>query len=154
MLSEKIVLETLERQPKPVKAKELTAPLSKVLRVAVVRRDVNRILYALREKGFATVDERFFWTVGGKRTPSDEERPAANGEQSRPTYYDVLEIARHAGLDVIQKAYRALALRSHPDRAEPSQRRQAEERMKLINEAFEVLSDPKKRAAYDRATFG
>ena len=62
-------------------------------------------------------------------------------------YYRVLGVDRSAGQDEIQRAYRKLARRFHPDiNKEPA----AEDRIKDINEAYEVLSDPKKRARYDR----
>jgi molecular chaperone DnaJ len=62
-------------------------------------------------------------------------------------YYDTLGVARNASADDIKRAFRRLAMQHHPDRnAEPG----AEERFKEINEAYEVLSDSEKRAAYDR----
>jgi curved DNA-binding protein len=62
-------------------------------------------------------------------------------------YYRALGVDRSAGQDEIQRAYRRLARRFHPDlNKDPG----AEERFKDINEAYEVLSDPKKRARYDR----
>ncbi|WP_330261021.1 J domain-containing protein [Streptomyces sp. NBC_00539] len=62
-------------------------------------------------------------------------------------FYEVLGVPRTADRDEIQRAYRTLARRHHPDvNKDP----QAEERFKEINEAFSVLSDPEQRARYDR----
>jgi len=61
-------------------------------------------------------------------------------------YYARLGVERNAGADDIKKAYRRLARKYHPDvNSEPD----AEDRFKEIGEAYEVLSDPEKRAAYD-----
>ncbi|MBN1484486.1 MAG: molecular chaperone DnaJ [Chloroflexia bacterium] len=62
-------------------------------------------------------------------------------------YYDVLGVSRGAGPDEIKKAYRRLARQYHPD---VNKADDAENRFKEINEAYEVLSDEQKRAAYDR----
>src|SRR5262249_58724171 len=69
-------------------------------------------------------------------------------------YYDVLEVARDATDAEIKKAFRRLAVQFHPDK---NRDRAAEEKFKEANEAYAVLSDPDKRAAYDRfghAAFG
>jgi curved DNA-binding protein len=62
-------------------------------------------------------------------------------------YYAVLGVARDASADEIKKAFRKLARKYHPD---VSKEKDAEARMKDVNEAYAVLSDPEKRAAYDQ----
>jgi molecular chaperone DnaJ len=63
-------------------------------------------------------------------------------------YYEVLGVERGADADAIKRAYRKLALQYHPDRNNGSA--QAEEQFKELTEAYEVLKDPDRRAAYDR----
>ena len=63
-------------------------------------------------------------------------------------YYQTLGVSRDASAEEIRKAYRKLAMKYHPDR-NPGDK-QAEERFKEINEAYQVLNDPQKRAHYDR----
>ncbi|HVX40170.1 MAG TPA: molecular chaperone DnaJ [Gemmatimonadaceae bacterium] len=63
-------------------------------------------------------------------------------------YYATLGVARTASDDEIKKAYRKLAMTYHPDRNNGS--KEAEERFKEITEAYDVLREPQKRAAYDR----
>jgi curved DNA-binding protein len=63
-------------------------------------------------------------------------------------YYKILGVERNSNTDEIKKAYRKLALKYHPDR-NPGDK-QAEERFKEINEAYQVLSDSQKRARYDQ----
>ncbi|HVA34551.1 MAG TPA: DnaJ domain-containing protein, partial [Candidatus Baltobacteraceae bacterium] len=63
-------------------------------------------------------------------------------------YYDILGVRRDASGEEIKQAYRALARKHHPDVSHDKSG--AEHRFKEINEAYEVLSDPNKRAQYDR----
>lgn len=63
-------------------------------------------------------------------------------------YYKILGVERKASEEEIRKAYRDLAKQHHPDRNPDN--KQAEERFKEINEAYQVLSDPQKRGVYDR----
>jgi molecular chaperone DnaJ len=63
-------------------------------------------------------------------------------------YYEILGVAKSASQDEIKKAYRKVAMQFHPDR-NPNNK-EAEEKFKEAAEAYEVLSDPDKRAQYDR----
>jgi DnaJ-class molecular chaperone len=67
---------------------------------------------------------------------------------AKEDFYKVLGVERKAKPDEIKKAYRRLARKFHPD-VNPGDK-SAEERFKLITEAHDVLSDPKKRSVYDR----
>src|SRR5690349_5607194 len=62
-------------------------------------------------------------------------------------YYKILGVGRDASAEDIKRAYRKLARQYHPDK---NKAKGAEDRFKEANEANEVLSDPKKRAAYDQ----
>src|ERR1700685_2040118 len=63
-------------------------------------------------------------------------------------YYEVLGVERTADDGVLKTAYRKLAMQYHPDRNPNNP--EAEEKFKACSEAYQVLSDPDKRAAYDR----
>ncbi|WP_424859478.1 molecular chaperone DnaJ [Tepidimonas sp. HKU77] len=65
-------------------------------------------------------------------------------------YYEILGVARNASEDDIKKAYRKLAMKYHPDRNQGEAAKAAEEKFKEVKEAYEMLSDPQKRAAYDQ----
>lgn len=67
-------------------------------------------------------------------------------EDITPDYYAILQVSPTAEKEVIGAAYRKLAQKYHPD---TNKSPEAEEKMKRINAAYEVLSDPDKRAAYD-----
>ena len=63
-------------------------------------------------------------------------------------FYDILGVARNATDEEIKKSYRKLAMKYHPDRNPDS--KEAEDKFKEAKEAYEMLSDPQKRAAYDQ----
>ncbi|MBV8604182.1 MAG: molecular chaperone DnaJ [Pelomonas sp.] len=65
-------------------------------------------------------------------------------------YYEVLGVAKNAPEDEIKKAYRKLAMKYHPDRNQGEGAKAAEEQFKEAKEAYEMLTDAQKRAAYDQ----
>src|SRR6201982_4336216 len=67
---------------------------------------------------------------------------------AKQDFYATLGVAREAGSQDLQKAYRKLAMQHHPDR-NPGDKK-AEAKFKEINEAYDILKDDQKRAAYDR----
>jgi len=65
-------------------------------------------------------------------------------------YYEILGVAKNASEDDIKKAYRKLAMKFHPDRNQGDGAKKSEEQFKEAKEAYEILSDSQKRAAYDQ----
>tara|TARA_R110001592_G_scaffold20926_6_gene84596 strand:+ start:3590 stop:4747 length:1158 start_codon:yes stop_codon:yes gene_type:complete len=63
-------------------------------------------------------------------------------------YYEILEVKQDASADEIKKSYRKLAMKFHPDQNKGNS--EAEEKFKTISEAYDILKDEQKRAAYDR----
>lgn len=64
-------------------------------------------------------------------------------------HYRVLQVGRHAEPEVIEKAYRALCLKYHPDKVPEARRAEATRRMQHINAAYEVLGEPASKRRYD-----
>lgn len=64
-------------------------------------------------------------------------------------YYEILQVSKNASKEIIEKAYKTLAKTYHPDVQQDENKKTAEEKMKQINEAYEILSDDVKRNNYD-----
>ena len=64
-------------------------------------------------------------------------------------YYDILQVNRNASPEIIEKAYKTLAKKYHPDLQAEENKKQAEEILTEINEAYEILSVPEKKEKYD-----
>ncbi|EKU20728.1 hypothetical protein NGA_0674600, partial [Nannochloropsis gaditana CCMP526] len=77
---------------------------------------------------------------------------AGASARSQSDYYTRLGLKRDANKKDIARAYRRMAVKTHPDKVSPDKRSEAEKKFKSITEAYEVLSDPKKRKIYD--TYG
>jgi len=87
------------------------------------------------------------WRETGVLADSDERLSPSNMPVKYRDYYEILGVPRTASEAEIKKAFRKLAREYHPDVAK--NKKQAEEKFKEINEAYEVLSDPSKRKKYD-----
>ena len=65
-------------------------------------------------------------------------------------YYEILQIDRNASPEIIEKAYKTLAKKYHPDLQDEAHKKEAEEKFKIINEAYQTLSNPQLKASYDQ----
>ena len=65
-------------------------------------------------------------------------------------YYEILQIDRNASPEIIEKAYKTLAKKYHPDLQDEAHKKEAEEKFKIINEAYQTLSNPQLKASYDK----
>ncbi|KAG2243182.1 hypothetical protein Bca52824_094978 [Brassica carinata] len=65
-------------------------------------------------------------------------------------YYNVLKVKRDANDDDLKKSYRRLAMKYHPDKNPTTSKKEAEAKFKQISEAYDVLSDPRRRQIYDQ----
>ena len=82
-------------------------------------------------------------------TFSDRKRDIGSVEDdTRPYHYQLLDVSTDASQDEIKEAYRRLSMLHHPDKSSDPD---ADEKMKKINEAYYILSDPDKRARYDNS---
>lgn len=68
--------------------------------------------------------------------------------------YDILEVSPRASKEVIEKAYKTLVKKYHPDLNPLEKRKEMEERLKLLNKAYEILMDDEKRRLYDEGLLG
>lgn len=95
------------------------------------------------EAGLMTQDQLATWIR------DQESRPSRQGQtgNSSPTLYQILQLDPSADPDIVDVAYKRLAMKHHPDRAGNG----SEEKMRTLNQARDVLRDPQKRAAYDRS---
>ncbi|KAJ2355776.1 hypothetical protein IWW50_002151 [Coemansia erecta] len=81
----------------------------------------------------------------------DMEREWADATERGPDYYKLLNVSRHASTEDVRDSYKRLSLLFHPDRHHDSERRTwAQRQFQSISRAYEVLVDPRTRAAYDQ----
>lgn len=66
-------------------------------------------------------------------------------------YYDILEISKNASPEIIEKAYKTLVKKYHPDLQSNENKKKYEEILKEINKAYEILSNPEKKQSYDNS---
>ncbi len=67
----------------------------------------------------------------------------------KENYYEILEIDKNASPEILEKAYKTLVKKYHPDLQKNNLKNNYEEKIKKINEAYEILSNPEKREEYN-----
>jgi DnaJ-domain-containing protein 1 len=131
----------------------------------LMARFVEDVLFPRMEQEFDRFAESMRSKPKAKRLPKQGPHKAqrvhkaqAQAKAPRPhpnptyTYYHMFQIQPTADAEVVAAAYKALAKKHHPDLVQGVQaKKEAESRMKVINEAWDVLGDPVKRKVYDRA---
>lgn len=88
---------------------------------------------------------------GREETRADDWRSAAGILSGEDNYYKLFDVPMTASRREIQRAYRMIMLRWHPDKVTPEQREHAEDLSRLLNHAYATLTDPVRREAYDKS---
>ncbi|CAL5345022.1 unnamed protein product [Camellia sinensis] len=94
------------------------------------------------------IQSQSFSSSRTRKKEEQEKEKEITGEMG-VDYYKILQVDKSAKDDDLKKAYRKLAMKWHPDK-NPNNKKEAEAKFKQISEAYEVLSDPQKRAIYDQ----
>ncbi len=158
LTTENEIVNVLKSAKKPLKAREIASSLSRQKGARITRAEVNSALYKMKVKGILVIDEEFRWRLGREASAHEGKGSGVNRDREptpkSPNYYEILNVTQEADPRVIQKVYKVLVTLYHPDRATPEKRQEFEEKMKLINVAYEILSDDRKRKEYDAGLCG
>ena len=84
---------------------------------------------------------------GSKKSQNKRHSNHTRSTRTKNSYYEVLGVSRNASQTDIKKAYQRLAMKYHPDR---NKAKNASEKFKEIQKAFQTLNDPNERSKYDR----
>ncbi len=110
----------------------------------------NNWLLIILVVALAVVLVRWLLRRGAATTDNDTKSSSSAGKDrtsSMLDYYDILQVSPRAEQEVIEGAYKRLALKYHPDTSKSAD---AARRIKELNAAYEVLSNPTRRAEYDQ----